>query len=65
MDTDKKPLDPHKTILVCKHNGKEVGRIPETSPNAEEYVATLARYYGGLTIDYEDDPTGGLLAALH
>lgn len=58
-------LDPHKTILVCKHNGKEVGRIPATAPNAEAYMTELARFYRGLEIDYVRDETGGLLAMLH
>jgi hypothetical protein len=65
MSTRQKPRDPHKTILVCKHTGREVGRIPATAANASDYVQTLASHYGELTVDYEDDPTGGLLAAIH
>lgn len=59
------PLDPYKTILVLKHNGKEVGRIPAKAPNAEAYVNELTGFYKSLQIDYEPDPTGGLLYALH
>jgi hypothetical protein len=58
-------MDPHKTILVCKHNGKEVGRIPATAPNAEAYMTELARHYGKLEVEYVPDETGGLLAMLH
>ena len=58
------PLDPHKTILVFKVDGKEVGRIPATSPRAAAFAQEMARTYKGGTVDYEEDPTGGLLAAL-
>ncbi len=58
-------LDPNKTICVCKHNGKEVGRIPATAPNTLVYIQELASHYGDLQVDYEEDPTGGLLAALY
>ncbi|MCK9459493.1 MAG: hypothetical protein M0R80_07635 [Proteobacteria bacterium] len=58
-------LDPYKTICVCRHDGKEVGRIPATAPNAIAYIDELARQYGSLNVDYEADPTDGLLAALH
>lgn len=58
-------MDPDKTILVCKHNGKEVGRIPATAPNAEKYLETMTQIYGFLQVDYEPDLTGGLLSELH
>ncbi len=58
-------LDPHKTICVCKVDGREVGRIPATAPNAATYMTRLARLYGSLQVDYEPDPTGGLPAVLH
>ena len=64
--------NPHTTILVVKHNGKEVGRMPATAPNANEHLADLARHYlaesehpGEITVDYEPDPTGGFLVLLH
>ncbi len=53
-------LDPHKTILVCKHDGKEVGRVRATAPNAEAYQVELVRHYGHIEVDYEEDPTAGL-----
>jgi hypothetical protein len=65
MTTDNKPLDPHKTLCVCYFKGKKVGSIPATAPNAEAYITELARQYGELNVDYEPDPTGGLLNALH
>jgi len=58
-------LDPYKTICVCKHKGKEVGRIPATAPNAEAYITELVRHYGEINVDYVADETGGLLHALH
>lgn len=68
MNSDQ-PLDPHKTILVLKCQGKEVGRIPATAPNASAYLQEMASVYakreGGMQVDYEPDPTGGLLALLH
>lgn len=57
-------LDPYKTILVLKHNGKEVGRIPATAPNANTYITELVRFYGACQIDYEPDETEGLFAML-
>ncbi len=62
---DKKPLDPHKTICVCKHDGKEVGRIPATAPNAPDYIQELMLLYGSLQVEYEEDTTGGLMAMIH
>jgi hypothetical protein len=41
----KRPLDPHKTILILKHDGKEVGRVAATAPNANEYMEELGRHY--------------------
>ena len=58
------PLDPYKTMLVLKHDGKEVGRVPATAPNAEAYITELGRHYGDLQIDYVPDETAGLLAGL-
>lgn len=49
------PLDPHKTICVCKANGTEVGRIAATAHNATDYMAGLAKTYGGITVDYVED----------
>jgi hypothetical protein len=60
-----KPLNPYKTICVCYANGKKVGSVPATATNAEAYMTELARFYGSLEVKYEEDLTGGLLAALH
>lgn len=59
------PLDPNKTMLVCKHRGREVGRIPATARNAQSYMHELTRFYGELQVDYEINPDAGLLAPLH
>lgn len=57
--------DPYKTMLVCKHDGKEVGRIPATAPNASAYMQELATHYGQLEVEYVHDENAGLLAQLH
>ncbi len=66
--TQPNQLDPHKTILVCRVDGKEVGRKPATSKNASAWLQEMASYYArngkSMTVDYEEDPTGGLLASL-
>ena len=64
MADEQKPLDPYKTICVCKHNGKEVGRIPATAKRAPAYLQELASRYGSLEVEYEEDPTAGLPAGL-
>lgn len=56
-------MDPYKTVLVCKHQGCEVGRIPATAPNAQAYMQELASHYGGLEVEYVHDENAGLLAA--
>ena len=61
----KTPLDPYKTILVVKHKGKEVGRIPAMADNASDYLNEIAQVYKEITVDYEKDPTDGLLLSLH
>jgi len=62
------PLDPHKTILVCRVDGREVGRKAASSPNANAYLQELASHYArdgkSMTVDYEPDPTDGLLSCL-
>ena len=63
--TESQPLNPHKTILVCKVQGREVGRIRATAENAEAYLIDLAIRYREMQVDYESDPTDGLLAVLH
>ena len=61
----KDTMDPHKTILVLKHDGREVGRIPATAKNANLYLEEMAMHYRDLEVDYVPDTTGGLLAILH
>lgn len=63
--SDTPPLDPHKTILVLRHKGREVGRIPATADNANDYLAEMAVTYKELTVDYEPTGFGGLLVMLH
>lgn len=59
-----KELDPNKTILICKFEGKEVGRIAASAKNAEAYVTELGKHYGELQIDYEEDNNAWLSAAI-
>jgi len=54
-----------KTICVVKHDGKEVGRIPATADNASAYMEELAKHYGGVQVEYEQNEDAGLLALLH
>ncbi len=58
-------LDLYKTICACYSNGKRVGSVPATAPNASAYLSEMATLYGGLEVKYEQDTTGGLLAAMH
>jgi hypothetical protein len=58
-------LDPKKTICVCYHNGKEVGRVPATAPRAIDYIDELARRYDSLEVKYEAVPDCPLLAVLY
>jgi hypothetical protein len=58
-------MDPEKTMCVCYHNSKEVGRVPATAPRAVDYIDELARQYGSLEVKYETLPDCPLLAALH
>lgn len=62
--TNNPPLQPSTTILVCKHKGREVGRIAATAPNAEAYLTELARHYGLLEVDYERDENAWVYTAI-
>lgn len=68
MAEAKKPLDPYATILVCRVDGKEVGRKSAAAKNANAWLQEMASCYARdgkpMTVDYEEDPTGGLLANL-
>jgi hypothetical protein len=57
-------LDPKKTICVCKVDGREVGRIPATASNANQYLTDMALRHNGMVVDYEEDPMG-LQSSLH
>ena len=51
-----KELDPHSTVLVVKNtDGREVGRIAATAPNANTYLQELARTYKKISVDYVQD----------
>lgn len=58
-------MNPYKTMCICKHNGKEVGRIPATAVTAPDYISELASHYGSLEVEYVYDKNAGLLAELH
>lgn len=61
---NKPPLNPHSVICVCKHDGKEVGRIAATAPNAEAYMTELTRCYGSLEVEYVEDPDGAIISRM-
>lgn len=58
-------MDPHKTMLVIKHEGREVGRISATAKNVQAYLEELARFYNGIEIDCIPDENAEFLAMLH
>jgi hypothetical protein len=60
-----KQLAKENTICVCRVDGKEVGRIPASAPNADAYISELARHHKTMTVDYEQDRNAWLLTALH
>jgi hypothetical protein len=64
MPGEKQPMNPHSTVCVCKHNGKEVGRIAATAPNAAAYIDELARAHGGLQVEYVEDSTYAMVSRL-
>ena len=49
------PMNPTNVICVVKAEGKEVGRIAATSPNAGSYISELATHYGGVHVEYVED----------
>ena len=59
---DKQPLDPYKTMCVCRHNGKEVGRIAAASPKAEAYITHLAQHHGSIQVEYVEDELNAMLS---
>ena len=61
---NEKQLDPYNTFCVCKVNGKEVGRILASDPNAENYMTDFVRHYGSLEVEYVEDATAAMIARL-
>lgn len=59
-----KQLDPNKTMLIVKHQGRKVGQVPATATRAEAYLADLTRQYGSIEIDYQEDDTLELLGGM-
>lgn len=65
MTKNSQQLNPDTTICIVKHDGKEIGRIAATAPNASEYINELVRYYKtGVTLDYEENATEASLSRL-
>ena len=62
MNDHSAPMRPDKTILVCKHNGREVGRIPATARTAEIYLEEMALHYKDLVVEYIHDENADLIA---
>ena len=56
------PMRPEQTILVCRHNGREVGRIPATARTAEIYLEEMALHYKHMVVEYEYDENADLIA---
>lgn len=54
--------DLYQIMLVCKHDGKEVGRIPAIASNAEAYMRELTMHYGKLEVEHVHDEDAGFLA---
>jgi len=55
-------MDPYKTIMVCRsNNGTVISRIPVMNKNANDRLNALVIEHKGMTVDYEEDPSGGLL----
>jgi hypothetical protein len=59
-----KPLDPYKVMCVVTHEGREVGRIAASAPNAPAYLDELARFYGTLSVEYVEDPTAAMISRI-
>ena len=54
--TMSEPMNPENTICIVKNSeGKEIGRIAATAPNAPQYIEELTRYSGGGTVEYVED----------
>lgn len=50
-------LDPHRTTVVVKFEGKEIGRTAATNPRLIDYITTVANGRS-VTVDYEKDEFG-------
>lgn len=61
---DEKQVNPYDVMCVIKHEGKEVGRIAASAPNASDYIDRLVSRYGHLTVDYEQNPTEAMVSRL-
>lgn len=49
-------MNPENVICVVKSaEGKEIGRIAATAPNAPQYIEELMRYSGGGTVEYVEN----------
>lgn len=62
---NQQPLNPNNTVLVVKNkDGKEIGRIAATAPNATDYLNELARHYKEMSVDYEEDADYAMVSRL-
>lgn len=48
-------MKPQKVVCVVKKDGKEIGRVAATAPNAIAYVDNLVRHHGNCSIEYVED----------
>lgn len=58
------PLDPSRVICVIKHNGREVGRVAATAPNASAYIQEMATAYGGCQVEYVEDADAAMISRM-
>lgn len=60
----KPQLDPYKVMCVCKHNGREVGKVAAAASNAEAYITELVRHYGDIEVEYVEDATAAMVSQM-
>lgn len=57
-------MNPHDTMVIAKYQGREVGRIAVTSPNASMYLQELAVHYRELEVEYIEDKDYAMVSCM-
>jgi hypothetical protein len=58
-------INPNSAMMVVKHDGREVGRIAASAPNASAYINELSsQYKSGVTVDIEEDALSAELSRM-